>query len=150
MTARSMVAALGCGVLFGGGLAVSGLTRPEVVLGFLDVMGRWDPTLGLVMVTAATVNAVAIAIATWRGRPLWTPRFNLPRPGRIDRRLLAGSVVFGVGWGLVGVCPGPALTSLAFGDGSVLTFVVSMTTGLVLVDAVARGARRLNKERVVS
>lgn len=144
MPVRTMATALGCGLLFGGGLAVSGLTRPEVVLGFLDVTGRWDPTLAIVMAVALAVNAVAVRLATRRRRPVWAECFVLPPPRRIDRRLLVGAALFGIGWGLHGVCPGPALASVAAGDGSVLTFVAAMTIGLVLVDV---SARRLRNER---
>ncbi len=133
---REGLVALGCGGLLGAGLAVSGLTRPEVVLGFLDVTGQWDPTLGIVMAIALALNALAVASTTRRRRPLWAARFDLPTPTRIDRRMLAGSAVFGIGWGLVGVCPGPALASLGSGATSVFTFVGAMTAGIALVDVV--------------
>jgi hypothetical protein len=141
MNSRAYVVALGSGLLFGAGLAVSGLTRPEVVLGFLDVTGAWDPTLGVVMLVATAVNAALVALAMRRRRPLWGERFSLAPPGRIDRRLLAGAGVFGVGWGLAGVCPGPALASLASATPSVVTFVAAMATGLLLVDALPRMRR---------
>jgi uncharacterized membrane protein YedE/YeeE len=141
MNARPNVVALGSGLLFGAGLAVSGLTRPEVVIGFLDVTGAWNPTLGVVMLVATAVNTALVALAMRRRRPVWSERFSLPAPGRIDRRLLAGAGVFGVGWGLAGVCPGPALTSLASATPSVVTFVVAMATGLLLVDVLPRMRR---------
>ncbi len=141
MTARTNLVAVGSGVLFGAGLAVSGLTRPEVVIGFLDVTGRWDPTLGVVMVVATAVNAVFTALAMRRRRPLCAESLSLPAPGPIDRRLLAGAAVFGIGWGLAGVCPGPALTSLASGEASVLTFVAAMTAGLVLTRIISTRVR---------
>jgi uncharacterized membrane protein YedE/YeeE len=147
MSIRLALVALACGSLFGAGLAVSGLTRPEVVLGFLDVAGAWDPTLALVMLVATAVNALVVAAATRRRRPLWAPRFALPASARMDPRLGGGAALFGIGWGLAGVCPGPALASLAAADGSILTFVLSMTAGLALVDAGARLARRDGKER---
>lgn len=150
MTARRSIVALACGLLFGLGLAIAGLTRPAVVLGFLDVAGAWDPTLGVALLVATAVNAALVAAAKRRHRPLWAPSFALPAATRIDRRLVTGSAVFGVGWGLVGVCPGPALASLGTGDASVLGFVVAMTIGLTLVDAVARVARRLANERSAS
>ena len=138
MNARANVVALGSGLLFGAGLALSGLTRPEMVLGFLDVTGAWNPTLGVVMLVATAVNAALVALAMRRRRPLWGERFSLPTPGRIDRRLLAGAGVFGVGWGLAGVCPGPALASLTSAAPSVVTFVAAMAIGLLLVDALPR------------
>jgi uncharacterized membrane protein YedE/YeeE len=147
MNARTHLVALGSGLLFGAGLAVSGLTRPEVVIGFLDVTGRWDPTLGVVMAVATAVNTALIAVAMRRGRPLWARRFSLPRADRIDRRLVAGAAIFGIGWGLVGVCPGPALASLASGETSVLIFVASMTAGLLIVDVFSKATRRSGLRR---
>jgi uncharacterized protein len=142
MSGRANLVALGSGLLFGAGLAIAGLTRPEVVIGFLDVTGRWDPTLGVVMIVATAVNAALVALALRRQRPLCANGFGLPPTSPIDGRLLIGAAVFGVGWGLVGVCPGPALASLASGERSVLTFVLAMTAGLLIVD-VAPKARRL-------
>lgn len=147
MLARATLLTFGCGVALGGGLAVSGLTQPAVVLGFLDVAGRWNPTMGVVMVVAVVVNAVAVRVATQRRRPVWARRFSLPDAAGIDRRLLAGATLFGIGWGLVGVCPGPAVASISSGQWSVLTFVLSMVAGLGLVDAVARHARRDRSKR---
>jgi uncharacterized membrane protein YedE/YeeE len=141
MRARGGAVTLVSGILFGAGLAVSGLTRPEVVLGFLDVTGRWDPTLGVAMLAATAVNTALVAAAARRRSPLFAPRFDLPTAARVDRRLLGGAAVFGVGWGLLGVCPGPALASVATGDASVLGFVAAMMAGLVLVPAVAQTAR---------
>ncbi len=146
MSARMNFVALGSGLLFGAGLALAGLARPEVVIGFLDVTGRWDPTLGVVMIVATAANAALVALALRRRCPLWTKQFSVPAPGRIDRRLLAGAAVFGIGWGLVGVCPGPALASLASGERSVLTFVAAMTAGLLSVDALSR-IRRTSASR---
>jgi uncharacterized protein len=141
MNARTSLVAVGSGLLFGAGLAVSGLTRPEVVIGFLDVTGRWDPTLGVVMVVATDVNAALVALAMRRRRPLWAETLSLPAPGPIDRRLLAGAAVFGIGWGIVGVCPGPALTSLASGEASVLAFAAAMTADLVLTRIISTRTR---------
>lgn len=141
MIPRTGIVAAGSGVLFGAGLAVSGLTRPAVVLGFLDVTGRWDPTLAVVMAVATAVNAALVAVAMRRRRPLCADALSLPAPAAIDRRLVAGAAIFGVGWGLVGICPGPALTSLASGEPSALTFVAAMTAGLVLTHLVSTRAR---------
>jgi uncharacterized membrane protein YedE/YeeE len=156
LSARVNLVALASGLLFGAGLAVSGLTRPEVVIGFLDVTGGWDPTLAVVMIVATAVNAALIALARRRRSPLWAAQFSLPPPGRIDPRLIAGAAVFGIGWGLVGVCPGPALVSVASGEPSVLTFVAAMTAGLLLAEGLRDGgllagarkvAGRLRRER---
>ena len=126
--------ALASGVVFGAGLAISGLTHPAVVRAFLDVTGRWDPTLGLVMLIATAVNAVLVALAVRRGQPILAPRFHGPNTAGVDGRLVAGAAVFGVGWGLAGVCPGPALASLASGDASVVVLVVAMVLGIFSVD----------------
>ena len=144
MSLRAATVGLAAGGAFGAGIAVAGLARPEVVLGFLDVTGRWDATVGVVMLVATAVNAAVVAFATRRGRPLWAPRFVVPTAGAVDGRLVAGAAHFGVGWGLAGVCPGPALASLGAADRSVVTFVASMVAGLWLVDVVAPSARRLN------
>jgi uncharacterized membrane protein YedE/YeeE len=140
MSARVNLVALGTGILFGAGLAVSGLTRPEVVIGFLDVTGRWDPTLGVVMIVATAANTALIALAMRRRRPLWARRFAMPSPGRIDGRLVAGATVFGIGWGLAGACPGPALVSVASGQPSVLTFVAAIRYALSSRSTTARRA----------
>jgi uncharacterized membrane protein YedE/YeeE len=149
MSARAFVVALASGLLFGVGLTVSGLTRPDVIIGFLDVGGAWNPTLGVVMLVATAVNGALVALAGRRRRPLWATTFSLPAPGEIDGRLLAGSALFGVGWGLAGVCPGPALASLASGTSSAMTFVAAMTVGLLAVDAIS-AARRARTDRTVA
>jgi uncharacterized membrane protein YedE/YeeE len=124
--------ALAAGGLFGVGLVVSGMTRPEKVLGFLDLAGDWDPTLLCVMAGAVAVHSVAYR---WvRGRtPLLAERLFVPPGTPIDARLCAGALLFGVGWGLGGYCPGPAIVSLASGSASVLVFVVAMLAGMWLV-----------------
>lgn len=129
------------GAGFGVGLALAGLTRPEVVVGFLDVGGRWDPSLALVMIVATAVNATFVALAARRGRPVFAGRLATPPTSTIDTRLVGGAALFGIGWGLAGVCPGPALASLGSADPSVLTFVGAMAAGLVLVDVVAPHSR---------
>jgi uncharacterized membrane protein YedE/YeeE len=131
--ARQLVAlALGAGVLFGVGLVVSGMTQPEKVLGFLDVTGDWDPTLLCVMGGAVAVNFVAYRWA--RGRSPWVAeRFFVPAGTPIDARLCVGALLFGVGWGLGGYCPGPSIVSLATGSAPVLVFVAAMLAGMWLV-----------------
>jgi uncharacterized membrane protein YedE/YeeE len=136
MSARARVAAaFGVGLLFGAGLVVSGMTRPEKVLGFLDLAGRWDPSLAFVMGGAVAVAAVGFALArrreaSWLGAPMPT----LPTRG-VDARLLAGSAVFGVGWGLGGLCPGPALVTAGAGSARALVFVAAMLVGSALFGA---------------
>src|SRR4051794_22536046 len=101
-----------CGLVFGIGLVVSGMTQPAKVLGFLDVFGAWDPTLVFVMAAAFVVSFVGFRAARQRAKPVLVPEHLWPTRTEIDRPLLIGSAVFGVGWGLVGLCPGPALVNL--------------------------------------
>jgi uncharacterized membrane protein YedE/YeeE len=120
------------GIVFGAGLAVSGMTNPAKVLAFLDVAGRWDPTLAFVMGGAVSVSAVAFALARRRARPWLAEAFAVPTRRDIDPALLAGSALFGAGWGLVGLCPGPALASLVRGAPEVYVFTAAMVTGVAL------------------
>jgi uncharacterized protein len=127
-----------CGIVFGAGLAVSGMTNPAKVLAFLDVFGRWDPTLGVVMAGAVAVSAAGFAVArrsqrAWLGSP-----FGIPTRRDLDGRLVGGAALFGVGWGLVGLCPGPALASLGRGSSEVALFVGSMLAGIALQRVAAR------------
>ena len=133
-----IVTALIAGLLFGAGLILSGMSNPANVLAFLDVGGTWDPSLLFVMLGAILVAALAFRFARARVRPLFGERIHLPGAGRIDLRLVLGSTVFGIGWGLVGYCPGPALTSLAVGGRSTLLFVASMVAGMALFEVIER------------
>jgi uncharacterized membrane protein YedE/YeeE len=123
-----------CGLVFGAGLLVSGMTDTQKVLGFLDVLGRWDPTLAFVMAGALAVSAAGYAVARRVGKPVMAPRFSWPEAGTIDRPLLAGSALFGIGWGLVGLCPGPAIENLAALSPRVAIFVLAMIAGIVAYD----------------
>jgi len=127
-----MLAALVSGSLFGAGLAVSGMINPEKVLGFLDLAGRWDPTLAFVMGGALLVALPAFRLVLRRESPLLAPRFDLPAKREVDARLILGSAVFGVGWGLGGFCPGPAVAALVTGRGAVIAFVLAMLAGMAL------------------
>ncbi len=129
--ARNIIALLS-GVLFGLGLTVSHMTNPDKVLAFLDVGGAWDPSLILVMGGAVAVTVVAFRFILKRPEPIFERRFYIPTRAAIDRRLLGGAAVFGVGWGLVGFCPGPAITSLAFGHTESFIFVGAMIAGSAL------------------
>lgn len=121
--------ALLAGVLFGLGLSVAGMTQPAVVLGFLDLFGAWDPRLMFVMLGAVTTTAVGYRLV-WRGRRPWlADGFKLPVSQDIDARLIVGAAVFGIGWGIAGYCPGPALASLAEGNPAVLLLVACMALG---------------------
>ncbi|HTO09305.1 MAG TPA: DUF6691 family protein [Myxococcota bacterium] len=133
-----VLAAFLSGLLFGAGLFISGMTNPAKVLGFLDFAGSWDPSLGLVMGGALAVNAAAFAVTRRRARPLFAEHFALPTRQDFDRELLGGSVLFGVGWGLVGLCPGPALADLLRGELPIYRFVGAMAVGMLFA-----GVRRL-------
>ena len=126
--------ALVSGLLFGVGLLVSGMANPAKVLGFLDVFVTWDPSLAFVMAGAIAVGPVAFGVARRMTRSLSGEPMRLPATQSIDRRLMAGAVVFGVGWGLAGFCPGPALVALAAGSGKALIFVLAMVAGMVLYE----------------
>lgn len=120
-----------CGLLFALGLGIGGMTRPEKVVGFLDVAGEWDPTLAFVMAGALAVALPAFPLVLRRPAPLAEARFAVPAGHRpIDRRLLLGATVFGIGWGMAGYCPGPAIVGLVTGQSWV--FVVFMALGLFL------------------
>ena len=124
--------ALVSGLVFGVGLIVSQMVVPAKVLGFLDIFGNWDPSLAFVMGGAILVTAPAFRLVRHMGRPLLAPRFELPTRRDLDARLLSGAAIFGIGWGLVGLCPGPALTALGFGSGPALIFVLAMAGGMIL------------------
>ena len=124
------LAALACGVLFGAGLAAAGMTNPAKVLAFLDVLGDWDPTLLVVMGGAVAVATLAYRLAFRRGAPLFEARFSLPTRQDIDRRLVVGALLFGIGWGLFGYCPGPAIAALAHGNPEAFLFVGAMLAGV--------------------
>lgn len=133
---RSIAVALLAGVLFGLGLVISGMTVPARVVGFLDVTGAWDPTLAFVMAAALGVHAPVVWLARRRTAPLFAPEFSWPELRAIDPKLVVGSAIFGVGWGLSGYCPGPAIVSLPAGGSPVLAFVGAMLVGMFLTSAV--------------
>jgi uncharacterized membrane protein YedE/YeeE len=118
------------GVLFGIGLIVSGMADPAKVLGFLDLAGAWDPSLAFVMGGAIAVGLPAFALARRRSRAWLGAEMRLPTAREIDRRLVAGSLLFGIGWGVAGFCPGPALVALGMGEAKALLFVLAMVAGM--------------------
>jgi hypothetical protein len=130
------------GLIFGLGLIVAGMTDPAKVLAFLDLAGSWDPSLALVMGGAIPVSAVAFLLAGKRGTSFLGQAVQLPETRRIDRRLVVGSMLFGIGWGLAGICPGPALTLLGFGTWKAVIFVAAMLVGMFLFEMLERRLRR--------
>ncbi|HET8848779.1 MAG TPA: YeeE/YedE family protein [Marinobacter sp.] len=141
-------ALIAAGLLFGIGLIVSGMANPEKVLGFLDLAGQWDPSLAFVMGGAIMVGLVAFTIARKRTLSFLGLTMKLPTNRTIDRRLVIGSVVFGVGWGIAGFCPGPALVALGGGEIKAVVFVASMVTGMILFEFLERW-RAAGKREVV-
>jgi hypothetical protein len=127
-----LVAALLAGFVFGAGLAVADMTNPAKVQNFLDFLGSWDPSLALVMGGAVAVAAVGFAAARQRPMPLFGEAFEFPTRRDLDAELLGGAALFGVGWGLAGFCPGPALAALLQGVAAVYAFVLAMLAGMAL------------------
>jgi len=128
----ALLSSLACGFIFGLGLLISGMVDPAKVLGFLDIFGAWDPSLAVVMAAALVVSGIGYALARRLGRPLLAPRSAWPDRTDIDGPLAIGSLLFGIGWGLVGLCPGPALTDLATLAPPVIAFVAAMGAGIAL------------------
>ena len=133
-----IVMALMAGLIFGIGLIVSGMTNPAKVIGFLDLAGKWDPSLAFVMGGAILVGVVAFGFARKRERSLLGAVMRLPTATNIDRRLVMGSLAFGAGWGLAGYCPGPALASLASGGVKPMIFTMAMLAGMALFEVLDR------------
>ena len=134
----NILMALITGLVFGIGLIVSGMTNPAKVLGFLDLAGRWDPSLALVMAGAILAALPAFRVAARRRQSLLGEPMQLPTATRIDRRLVLGSLAFGAGWGLAGFCPGPALASLATGAVQPLIFCAAMLAGMGIFELIER------------
>ena len=129
---RNLLPPLASGTLFGAGLTISGMTDPLRVRGFLDAFGNWDPTLVFVMGGAVLVMAIAWQVQRRMKKPLFGARFSLPDRSDLDGRLIGGAVLFGIGWGIAGLCPGPAVASLALSPRDVLPFVAAMLAGMGL------------------
>lgn len=129
---RRLIVAVACGLLFGAGLVVSDMVNPARVLAFLDVTGAWDPSLAFVMGGALIPSSIAYLFRRRMTAPVTAPEFQVPEARRIDRPLILGAVMFGLGWGLVGLCPGPALAALTTGAWQVFLFVVAMLVGMGL------------------
>lgn len=131
----SRLSAFACGLLFGLGLLLAGMADPSKVLAFLDLAGAWDPSLALVMVAAIGVAALPMTLARRRGRALLGGAMQLPTRRDLDARLIGGSLLFGVGWGIAGICPGPALAILLSGHWQALLFVAAMLVGMLIFTA---------------
>jgi uncharacterized membrane protein YedE/YeeE len=140
-------AAFVSGLVFGIGLLVSGMADPSKVIGFLDVAGRFDPTLIVVMASALAVSAVVYAVARRRTAGLLGDAFDLPSSRKLDSRLIAGSIVFGIGWGIAGVCPGPAFVVLGAGRIEGVVFVAAMLAGMAVFELLDR--RRVQGDNAV-
>jgi uncharacterized membrane protein YedE/YeeE len=130
---KETLAGLITGFIFGLGLCLSGMANPAVVLGFLDFAGDWNPALIFVMAGGVVVSFIGYRLVLGRAHPLWSAAFHLPASTAIDAPLISGAVIFGIGWGLAGYCPGPVLASLAGGRAEVVVFVVSMLVGMIAV-----------------
>ena len=137
------------GLMFGIGLILAGMTDPGKVIGFLDLFGNWDPSLALVMGGAIGVAMFAFVVARRRTTSFLGTAMHLPAPGQIDRPLVVGSLVFGVGWGLAGFCPGPALVSLGSGQVKAAVFVLAMLAGMIVFEWAARSVPQLQTEGAI-
>ncbi|GAA7769661.1 MULTISPECIES: YeeE/YedE family protein [Cupriavidus] len=139
----SAITALLAGLLFGIGLMVSGMANPAKVLGFLDLAGRWDPSLAFVMVGAIAIGSVAFLLAKRRQRSLLGLPMQLPTNTVITPRLVIGSALFGIGWGTAGFCPGPALVALGAGYPKAIGFVLAMAAGMLVFEVLERSKARV-------
>jgi uncharacterized membrane protein YedE/YeeE len=127
-----VLAALLAGLLFGLGLTVSQMVNPAKVLNFLDIAGDWDPSLAFVLAGAVTTAFFGFRLAGSQAKPLFEDSFRPPTVTRIDGRLLAGAALFGIGWGLIGLCPGPAVAALTQDGQAVILFAAAMAAGMTL------------------
>jgi uncharacterized protein len=120
------------GFVFAVGLSISGMTQPQKVLGFLDIFGQWDPGLMFVMIGAIGIHFILFKIIRKRTSPMLSPTWEIPAKNQITPALISGSFIFGIGWGMAGYCPGPAVTSLATFDSTPVLFVLSMIAGMIV------------------
>jgi uncharacterized membrane protein YedE/YeeE len=145
-----MIASLLSGLVFGAGLLISGMVSPTKVLAFLDIFGAWDPSLAVVMAAALAVSAPGFILANGRSRPFFAAQSVWPAKNHIDRPLVVGSALFGIGWGLVGLCPGPALESLATLSPGVIAFVAAMAAGMILQNIWQRSRAITSREKALA
>jgi len=139
---RQIMAAVAASAIFGAGLCLSGMTNPAKVRGFLDLLGRWDPSLAFVMIGALLTHGILFRLITRRRGPVLAERFSIPTKRNIDVPLIAGAALFGVGWGLSGYCPGPAVTSLGSGSVPALVLAAGMPLGFALYGVFDRSRSR--------
>ncbi|NVD45373.1 DUF6691 family protein [Qipengyuania atrilutea] len=137
---RAELAALISGTLFGAGLAIGGMTDPVRVRGFLDVFGAWDPTLAFVMGAALLVMAIAWRFVPRIGTPLLAENFHLPQKSDLTRKLIGGAALFGIGWGVAGLCPGPGIAALVIDFNAAAIFAASMIAGMAIVRLVEKAS----------
>jgi uncharacterized membrane protein YedE/YeeE len=143
---KTIISALVSGILFGAGLTLSQMANPEKVLNFLDIAGSWDPSLLMVMTGALTVTLICFRPILKRPKPLWDTRFYLAANSGLDKPLLIGAAIFGVGWGITGYCPGPAIAGLGLGNSEVLIIVPGICLGFFMYDFwVALASTQLKK-----
>jgi uncharacterized membrane protein YedE/YeeE len=126
------------GLIFALGLGMSGMTQPQIVRGFLDIFGNWDPRLAAVMASAVVVHSIAYYLIRKRRKPILDQTFHVPTRSNLDRRLLGGAALFGLGWGWAGICPGPALVGLGSGNKAFLIFIVFMVLGMKVFQIIDR------------
>ncbi|MFG3595451.1 DUF6691 family protein [Bradyrhizobium sp. RDI18] len=145
-----IIAPLLCGLVFGAGLLISGMVQPTKVLGFLDIFGAWDPSLAVVMAAALAVSMPGFMLADRSARPWFAGQYFRPGKSGIDLPLVAGAGLFGIGWGLVGLCPGPALESLATLSPGIIVFVAAMAAGMIAHDAWRQSRLAAQRERLLA
>ena len=132
----SKLVSLFCGIIFGIGLIISQMINPAKVLGFLNLFGEWDPSLALVMIGALIISSPLFHLFKNKEKPIFSTSFSISENKEIDKRLIIGSILFGAGWGLVGLCPGPAISSIALFNVSSVTFVFSMFIGFYIASKI--------------
>jgi len=143
-----ILSALIAGLIFGAGIAISGMINPAKVLNFFDFAGTWDPSLAFVMGGALVVTAIGYSFILKRSAPLFDKTFHLPTARKLDFPLVAGSAVFGIGWGITGFCPGGAVPALGLGEMSAVIFVGSMLAGIVLARFIRRSVTTRIQSRI--
>ena len=132
----SKLVSLFCGIIFGIGLVISQMINPAKVLGFLNLFGEWDPSLAFVMIGALIVSSPLFHLFKNKEKPIFSTSFSISENKEIDKRLIIGSILFGAGWGLIGLCPGPAISSIALLNTSSVTFVFSMFIGFYIASKI--------------